>query len=100
MNIHEIIAANPLIVLSFEEKKASIEEAVQKINSGEILSVSSSSRSMVGLCIGDFREVGWSERCSDRRGLWYDWNGPVAIKVDGQLVEPGKSTEYWEMDWS
>jgi hypothetical protein len=89
-----------LKLLSPEEKQAQLDEAICKIENGEIIKVSSSSSSAMGLCIGDFRANGWSERCADRGGLWYDWNGPSAIIVDGVIIQPGGSTEYWEMDWS
>ena len=89
-----------LNLLSPEEKKTQVQKAIDRILSGEIIQVSSSSASALEVCIGDFRKIGWSERCADRYGLWYDWNGPVPIIVEGKTVEPGKSTEYWEMDWT
>jgi len=89
-----------LNLLSPEEKQTQLNEAIRKIENGEIIKVSSSSSSALGVCIGDFRANGWSERCADRGGLWYDWNGPTAIIVDGVIIQPGSSTEYWEMDWS
>jgi hypothetical protein len=83
-----------------EEKQTAVQQAISRIQAGEVLSVVDASGCAYDICIGDFRRVGWSERCADRRGLWYEWRGPAAIIVGGQRVEPGGCTEYTEMDWS
>jgi len=83
-----------------QEKASQVNDAIRRINSGEILNVCSASYSSLGICIGDFRENYWSCRQNDNRSMWYRWNGPVAIIVDGVLVNPGDDTAHDEMDWS
>ncbi len=74
--------------------------AIKDIQDGKIINVVDASSYRDGLCIGDFRSIGWSNRCADRKGMWYEWNGPNPISVSGKVVRPGGSTEYVEMDWS
>ena len=87
-------------LLSPKEKAAQVADAVRRIKLGEVVSVIDASGSAHSLCIGDFRDIGWSERVATRRSLYYTWNGPVPIVVDGQTVNPGGTTEETEVDWS
>ncbi len=87
-------------ILSQLEKRKLLNDAIRRINSGEVIEVADSSSSSIGVCIGDFRSIGWSERCTSRDSLWYEWNGPVAIIVGGDMVEPHSSTIRADMDWS
>lgn len=75
-------------------------EAIAAILHGEMINVIDASGTSEGICIGDFREIGWAERCTDRGGIWYEWNGPGPIQVSGQVIQPGQSTTYIEMDWT
>lgn len=87
-------------MLSREEKAALFQEAVGAISMGALIDIVDASGSANSVCIGDFRDIGWSERISTRRSLYYRWTGPFAIRVNGQIVEPGGYTEEYEMDWT
>ena len=87
-------------VVSKEDKKVLFEEAVGAITMGALVDVVDASGSSNSVCIGDFRDIGWSIRVATRNSLYYDWNGPNAIRVGGTIVEPGSSTPEYEMDWS
>ena len=81
-------------------KQEMFNDAVARISIGQIIDVADASWLAKSVCIGDFRDIGWSERVSTRGSLYYRWNGPSAIRVDGVLIEPGCCTEAEEMDWS
>jgi hypothetical protein len=83
-----------------ERKLQEIANAAKRISAGEMISMNGSSYSANNLCIGDFREIGWSERISTRDSLYWNWNGPSPIIVDGVIIVPGGSTEEFLMDWS
>lgn len=87
-------------ILSREEKAVLFAEAVGAVAMGKIIDVSDSSGSMINVCIGDFRDIGWSERIATRNSLYYRWTGPSAISVNGKIVEPGGYTEEYDMDWT
>jgi hypothetical protein len=89
-----------LKLLTAEQKAEMIDQAIERIRNGEVITVADASFFALGLCIGDFRNIGWSERCTDRYGMWYEWNGPTAIVVGSNRIEPGHKTIYVEMDWS
>lgn len=74
--------------------------AIKNIQDGRLIEVVDASSCRDRICIGDFRSIGWSTRRSDRKGMWYEWNGPNAISVSGNIVQSGDSTEFVEMDWS
>jgi hypothetical protein len=77
-----------------------LEEAIGAITMGSLINIDDASGSANSVCIGDFRDIGWSRRVATRSSLYYDWNGPNAIRVGGTVVEPGSSTPEYEMDWS
>ena len=87
-------------VMSKEDKQMLFESAVIDITAGCIVDIDDASGSSNSVCIGDFRDIGWSTRISTRDSLYYAWNGPSPIRVDGQIVNPGETTEEVEMDWS
>lgn len=87
-------------VMSKEDKQALFDEAVGAITMGALIDVEDASGSSNSVCIGDFRDIGWSTRVSTRDSLYYAWNGPNPIRVEGQIVNPGETTEEVEMDWS
>jgi hypothetical protein len=81
-------------------KQEMFEAAVVRVSMGQLIDVIDASGCSTGVCIGDFRDIGWSERVATRSSLYYRWNGPSAIRVGGEIIEPGSSTEEVEMDWS
>lgn len=81
-------------------KSEQIERACFLIKMGTLIDVDDASSSRDSLCIGDFRDIGWSRRIATRDSLCYDWNGPNPIRVSGNVINPGESTEEIEMDWS
>ena len=81
-------------------KSEQIERACFLIKMGTLIDVDDASSSRDSLCIGDFRDIGWSTRVATRDSLCYDWNGPSPIRVGGNVINPGESTEEIEMDWS
>ena len=87
-------------IISPEEKQELLNDAIARISIGQIIDVVDASGSSNTVCIGDFRDIGWSTRVATRDSLYYAWNGPSAIRVDGVIIEPGSTTEEFEMDWS
>lgn len=83
-----------------EAKELMFESAVIDITAGCVIDVIDASGCSEGVCIGDFRNIGWSTRISTRDSLYYAWNGPSPIRVGGQIINPGETTEETEMDWS
>ena len=81
-------------------KSEQIERACFLIKMGTLIDVDDASSSRDSLCIGDFRDLGWSKRVATRDSLYYEWNGPGSIRVSGNVINPGESTEEIEMDWS
>jgi|TARA_B110000908_G_scaffold102116_1_gene120358 hypothetical protein len=87
-------------VMSKEDKKALFDQAVDAITTGVLIDVDDASGSSNSVCIGDFRDNGWSARVATRDSLYYDWYGPNPIKVGGKIINPGQSTVEVDMDWS
>ena len=87
-------------LISPQEKQELLDDAIARISIGQIIDVVDASGSTNDVCIGDFRDIGWSTRVATRDSLYYAWNGPSAIRVDGVIVQPGSTTEEVEMDWS
>ena len=83
-----------------EEKAAMLAKAICQIEDGELINVVDASFYAHGVCIGDFREIGWSERITTRRSMFWQWTGPHPVKVGGEIVQPEGYTEEIEMDWS
>ena len=81
-------------------KQEQIERACFLIKMGNLVDVVDASSSRDSICIGDFRDIGWSKRVATRDTLYYEWNGPNPIRVSGCIINPGESTEEIEMDWS
>ena len=81
-------------------KVEQVQDAIARISMGQLIDVIDASYTYTGVCIGDFRDIGWSKRVSTRSSLYYRWKGPSAIRVGGEIIEPGSSTEETEMDWS
>lgn len=77
-----------------------LDEAIEALNSGQIVDVTDASYFRDGLCIGAFRDVGMSVKNTWRTGMNWTWNGPGTIRMDGKLYTPGSETEEIEMDWS
>lgn len=87
-------------LLTREEKQEALKEAIVKITAGELINVVDASGFALGVCIGDFREIGWAERITTRDSMYWSWTGPNAIKVNGKVVQPNSYTEEIDMDWS
>ena len=81
-------------------KVEQVQDAIARISMGQLIDVIDASWTSSGICIGDFRDIGWSERVATRSSLYYRWDGPSAIRVGGVIIEPGSSTEEVEMDWT
>ena len=81
-------------------KQEMFEDAVARISVGQVIDVADASWMSNVVCIGDFRDIGWSERVATSSSLYYKWNGPSAIRVGGEIIEPGGTTEETEMDWT
>lgn len=73
---------------------------IERLKSGEIIDVIDASYVRDGLCIGDFRSVGMSEKNTWRDGMNWTWKGPGTIRMNGKVYEPGEQTEEIDMDWS
>ena len=81
-------------------KQEQVQDAIARISIGQLIDVIDASWTSSGICIGDFRDIGWSERVATYDSLYYRWNGPSAIRVGGKIIEPGSHTEETDMDWS
>ena len=81
-------------------KVEQVQDAIARISMGQLIDVIDASYTSSGICIGDFRYLGWSERVATRSSLYYNWNGPSAIRIRGKIIEPGSSTEETDMDWT
>lgn len=81
-------------------KQEQVQDAIARISIGQLIDVIDASWTSSGVCIGDFRDIGWSERVATYDSLYYRWKGPNAIRVGGKIIEPGSSTEETDMDWS
>ena len=75
-------------------------EIIERLKSGEVIDVIDASYYRDGLCIGDFRGVGMSEKNTWRTGMNWTWNGPGTIRMNGKVYESGSETEEIDMDWS
>ena len=81
-------------------KQEQFERACFLIKMGNLVDVVDASSSRESVCIGDFRDIGWSTRVTTRDSLCYEWNGPHPVRVNGEIIIPGQSTKEIEMDWS
>lgn len=82
------------------DRFAMIREATLKIAAGGLVDLADASYVRDGVCIGDFREVGWSKKVVTRSSMCWEWNGPHPVRVNGEIIKPGCHTEEIEMDWS
>ena len=89
-----------LKTLTIEERKALIENAIEHLMLGEVVEVAWASWCSDRLSIGDFRELGMSERVTTRNSLSWFWRGPGTIKVGDEILKPMTSTEEVEVDWT
>ncbi len=87
-------------VMSKEDKQLLFESAVIDITAGRIVNIVDASGASNSVCIGDFRDIGWSTRVTTSNSLCYAWDGPNPIRVNGKIVNPGETTEEVDMDWS
>jgi hypothetical protein len=82
-----------------EKKKQDFKDILAKIYAGEHVTLIDASQTADGICIGDFRDMGWSERISTRTTLFYRWLGPSTIICGGVLVPTGGCTTEIEHGW-
>lgn len=87
-------------MLTQAERKVLLDEAIEKLNAGEIVNVVDASGYALGLCIGDFRDVGMSKKNTWRTGMNWTWKGPGTINLSGELLAPGQESQEIDMDWS
>ena len=73
---------------------------IKDLKSGKVIDVIDASGCSLGLCIGDFRNVGMSEKNTWRDGMNWTWKGPGTIRMNGKIYVPGSETEEIDMDWS
>ena len=81
-------------------KQEQFDRACFLIKMGTLVDVADASWMSDTVCIGDFRDLGWSKRVATRDSLYYEWNGPNPIRVSGRIINPGECTEETEMDWT
>ena len=74
-------------------------EIIERLKAGEVIDVTDASYYRDGICIGDFRVVGMSEKNVWRTGMNWTWKGPGTIRMNGKVYEPGDETEEIDMDW-
>ena len=86
--------------LTKEERAHLMEEAIQRMKNGLVVSLIDASYCSYALCIGDFRENGMSEKNVWRTGMNWSWNGPGTIELHGEILQPGDQSEDMDMDWS
>lgn len=87
-------------IFTADERKVLLDEAIEKLKSGEIVSLIDASFCAFGLCIGDFRDVGMSVKNTWRSGMNWTWKGPGTINLSGELLAPGQESQEIDMDWS
>jgi hypothetical protein len=87
-------------LMSREEKAEVITAAVEKLNAGLTVDVTDASYSAYSLCIGDFRDMGWSEKITWRTGMQWQWTGPGKINMSGETLATGDFSQEVDMDWS
>jgi hypothetical protein len=81
-------------------KPAMIAQAIADITAGVLVAVVDASGHFNAVCIGDFRDNGWAEKCTTRDSMYWRWTGPNAIELNGAIVEPNSYTEEIDMDWT
>lgn len=89
-----------IVLLDREQKAALVEKAIEAVQEGSIIDVTDASYSACSVCIGDFREIGWSKKITTRDSMCWQWLGPTPIKVAGIFLAYGYCTPEVEMDWT
>lgn len=91
---------NTMVETAMAAKPALLAQAIADITAGVLVDVVDASGHFSAVCIGDFRDNGWAEKCTGRDSMCWRWTGPNAIELNGVLVEPNSYTEEIDMDWS
>jgi len=86
--------------LTKDERAVLLQDAIAKLNSGEIVKLIDASGCAYGLCIGDFRDVGMSTKNVWRTGMNWTWKGPGMIDLGGEILSPGQESVEIDMDWT
>lgn len=89
-----------ITILTKDEREALMKDAIARMTAGEIVDLVDASGCAYALCIGDFRDVGMSVKNTWRTGMNWTWNGPGAIRLSGEILNPGQESEEIDMDWS
>ena len=87
-------------ILTQTERDQKINEIVSKLKAGETVKLIDASFSAFGVCIGDFREMGWSIRNTWRTGMNWTWVGPGKVDLDGQILKFAGQSEEVDMRWT
>ncbi len=87
-------------ILNREEKADLISKAVADIAAGIPVKFIDASGSATSLCIGDLRDVRWSEKICTRTSMYWRYTGPNSIIVGNEVVKSGGYTEEIDMDWT
>jgi hypothetical protein len=82
-----------------EEKNQMIADAIANISAGVLVEVSDASGCVFSVCLGDLRDIGWTEKITSRRSMNWRYTGPNPITVDGKIINSGEYTEEIDMDW-
>lgn len=91
---------NTIPTLTRDERMVLIERAVSDMRNGVIVDLIDASYCSYALCIGDFRDLGMSTKNVWRTGMNWTWNGPGAICLSGEVLQPGDQSVEYDMDWS
>lgn len=87
-------------ILTKDERDALVKDAIDRMMKGEIIDLIDASGCVYALCIGDFRSNGMAIKNTWRTGMNWTWNGPGAINLQGEILQPGQDSQEIDMDWS
>lgn len=87
-------------MLTTDERATLMKNAIEAMSKGEIVDLVDASGCAYALCIGDFRSNGMAIKNTWRTGMNWTWNGPGAINLQGEILQPGQDSQEIDMDWS
>jgi hypothetical protein len=91
---------NQIRSLTRDERAVLIDRAIEDMRNGVIVDLIDASYCSYALSIGDFRDLGMSTKNVWRTGMNWTWNGPGAVRLSGEVLQPGDSSCDIDMDWS
>lgn len=74
-------------------------KAYDEIEAGQLVDLSDASWSRDTAAIGHFVNVGWAKRIYHGNDVMWQWSGPVAVNINGKLIQPLEYTDSTETDW-